>query len=207
MKRALELNPNNVDAHHTYSYLLSYTGRHDEAIQKAKMALELEPLSAVMTRGLALVYLLARQYDQALKYYQDCLEINPNSLGATFLLVFVYHQMGLQDQSIAMLEEYHRLLGEETHATLINQSYERSGYRSAVRELLGAGEVGFWTDPAVKAWLFAVIGENERSLESLQRAYGERSGWLIYANVHPSLDPVRSDPRFIAMMDKVFGQK
>jgi len=111
------------------------------------------------------------------------------------------------DKSIAVLEKYHRLIGEDTHATLIKQGYERSGYRSAVGELLGAGDVGFWIDPAVKAVLFAVIGENERSLESLQRAYEERSGWLPFANVHPSLDPVHSDPRFIAMMDKVFGQK
>ncbi len=49
--------------------------------------------------------------------------------------------------------------------------------------------------------------ENERCLESLQRAYEERSSFLPNANVHPSLDPVRSDPRFIAIIDKVFAQK
>jgi len=92
-KRAIELNPNNADAHHNYSYLLTYLGRHQEAIREAKIGLELEPLSAVMTRGVALVYLFARQYDQALKYYQDCLEINPNSLSATFHLVYLYHHM------------------------------------------------------------------------------------------------------------------
>ena len=106
-----------------------------------------------------------------------------------------------------MLEKYHRLIGEDTMATQIKRTYERSGYRSTVRDLLRARTVGFLADEGAKAYLFAMIGENERSLESLQRAVEQRSSYLPWANVHPSLDPVRSDPRFSALMDKVFGRK
>ncbi|MFQ5652850.1 MAG: protein kinase [bacterium] len=207
LQRAIQLDPNNIDAHHHYSYLLSNTGRHEAAIQEAKTALQLDPLSPVMTRGLALVYFLARDYDQALKYYQDCLEINPNSLSATFLLVFVYHEIGLEAQSMALLAQYLHLIDEKTLATRIEQSYKNSGYRAAILELLAAKAAGFLTDHTAKSWLFATIGETERSVESLRKAYEERAGWLPFARVHPALDPVRSDPRYIAIMDKVFGQR
>jgi tetratricopeptide (TPR) repeat protein len=61
--KSFELNAGNADSHHSYSYVLSWLGRHDEAIKEAKKALALEPINPVMTRGMGYVYYYARQFD------------------------------------------------------------------------------------------------------------------------------------------------
>jgi len=73
--RAIELDPNYANAHHWYGELLSVTGRHQEAILQAKRALEIEPLSLVMTRdGASLLFRAAS--DAAAAQCRKTLELN-----------------------------------------------------------------------------------------------------------------------------------
>ena len=66
-KRALELNPGYVEAHHWRSTLLSILGRHEEAIREKEKALAMDPLSLVISTDLARMFYFARDYEQALQ--------------------------------------------------------------------------------------------------------------------------------------------
>jgi serine/threonine-protein kinase len=204
-RRALELNPNYAEAHHVYGYLLSGLGRHDQAIKEAKAALELEPLSPVMNRGLGTMYLMARKYRDAVRFYHISLELNPRSLGALWYLTQAHFHLNQLDDSIAMAERYLRVAGNEALADSVKQSYERAGYGAALRQLTKSNEA-LLANAYYQAVIFALLGEKEACLRMLEKAVKERTA-LLWLNVLPAFDNVRSDPRFAALVKKMFGDK
>jgi len=53
------------------------------------------------------------------------------------------------------------------------------------------------------AILYVGLGDKDRALEQLNKAYEERAGFIIYLNVEPLFDPLRSDPRFAELVRKM----
>ena len=77
-KRAIELDPNNAEAHHWYSHYLMAQGRIEESLAQSKRALELSPLDILLNVHLGWHYLYARQYDQALDQMEKTVEMDKN---------------------------------------------------------------------------------------------------------------------------------
>ncbi len=204
-RRAIELNPNYAEAHHLYGYLLSGLGRHDEAIKEAKAALKLEPLSPVMNRGLGTMYLMARNYRDAVRFYHTSLELNPRSLSALWYLVQAHFHLNQPDDSVAMAERYLRAAGNVALVDSLKQSYERAGHDAALRQLTKSNDA-LLANAYNRAVIFALLGDKEACLELIEKAVEERTA-LVWLNVQPAFDSVRSDPRFAAQVKKMFGNE
>lgn len=203
-KRALELNPNSVDAHWQYGlFLVRIMGRSDEGIAEAQRAQQLDPLSLLTNAALASNYLRARRYDEAIAQYKKTLELDPNAWLARDSLAWCYTLKGMYSEALA---EYKKL--EEfpfDHARLA-YLYAVSGKRNealkAVRELTRSS-LRQYVDPFDVAIAYAGLGDKDRVFEWLEKAYGERSAAMPVLKAEPFFDSLHSDPRFQELLRRM----
>ena len=206
-KRALQLNGNYPVAHQWYGSYLSSMGRHQEAIAEKKRAVELDPLSLVMNRSAGWTFYFARRYDEAIEQYRKTLELDPNFAVAHLWLGEAYKQKGMHQEAILELQRASVLSGQD-HAKLaaLGHAYAFSGRRAEatmILEKLEEMSKRSYVPPYDFAVIFAGLGEKDKALEWLQKAHEDRSAYLVYLNVEPIWDSLRSDPRFIDLLRRM----
>jgi serine/threonine protein kinase/tetratricopeptide (TPR) repeat protein len=206
-KRAIELNPNYEITHEVYSYLLSATGRLDEGIKSAQRGLEVAPLSVVLSDDVASAYYLARRYDEALKQVQKSLEIDPSQFGGFAILAQIYLMKGMPDAAIKEMLKASAVGGRTSGVlSLLGYAYAVAGKQAEAQKILAElNEMSkqAYVSPYDLAILHVGLGDKNRAIEELNRAYDDRAGWLIYLNVEPMFDPLRSDPRFADLVSRM----
>ncbi len=206
-KRAIELNPNYEITHEVYSYLLLATGRLDEGIKSAQRGLEVDPPSVVLSDDLASAYYLARRYDEALKQVQKSLEMDPSHFGGFVYLAQIYEMKGMHEEAIKELLKAPAVGGRTSGVlSLLGHAYAASGKQAEAQRILAElNEMSkqAYVSPYDLAILYVGLGDKNRAMEQLNRAYDDRAGWLIYLNVEPIFDPLRSDPRFADLISRM----
>jgi TolB-like protein/tetratricopeptide (TPR) repeat protein len=207
-KRSLVLNPNYAEAHHWYAIYLANLGRHSEAEREAKRAVELDPLSRLMNMTAALNFYVARKHDQAIDQLHRVLELETNFLAARSVMGNVLVQKKMYEQAIGEFQKVLELVKgippvEVSVKAIIAQAYGRWGNRKEALKLLeevaAAGTASWYSI----AGIYAALGEVDSALESLNKAYEQHDVSLVSLKVDPSLDGVRSDPRFSQLMTAV----
>lgn len=211
-KQALELNPNYAEAHHWYAIYLANMGRPDEAVPLVNRAVELDPLSPLMNMTPALASYLARRYDAAVDALQKIIEMEPGFMVAHSVLGNVYVQKEMYDEAMA---EYQKVLElskgvpvvEASMKAIKGQAYARWGKRGKVMKMLDhvneASATGTKVSPYSIAGIYAALGQGEPAFEWLNRAYEQHDLQLVSLKVDPTLDGVRSDPRFTDLVRRV----
>ncbi len=203
-KRSLALNPNYAGGHFRYSLFLTRALRHDEALAEAKRALELDPLSPSMrtTVGQALLY--SRRYDQAEQELLKALELDPNFFAALVDLSETYNAMGRFQESLAQLQKAARLSpGDMAVQGELGYVYARMGRKSdaeKIRKELVAESRRRYVSGCYAAMLCIGLGRKDEAIWWLERAYEQKDYQLSWMSVSPVYDPIRSDPRFAALM-------
>ena len=198
--RAAELNPNYEIVYELYSYLLSASGRSDQAIAMAQRGLGLNPLSVPLSNDLGSAYYLARRPDEAIQQFQKSREMDPSDNGTHINLGMAYEQKARYPGAIAMYQKSIDL-SERTSAILglMGNAYAASGKRGEALKILGelkAMSRRGYVSPYDFAILYTGLGDKEHAMEQLQKAFEERAGWIVYLKVEPLFDPLRSDPRY-----------
>jgi TolB-like protein/Flp pilus assembly protein TadD len=197
-KRAIELNPNSADAHAGYGFYLVVVGRRSkEGIEHVKRAVALDPLSARRYGLLVYAYYLDRQYDQALETAREKsdFDTSPNIHG---FLVMTYREKGMYEESIAEARKAGDPNSEAGLAHLGNAHARAGRVREAraclraLEELVRRDHVGMYG----MALIYAGLGRKNQAFDWLERAYDERDKGILFLMVDPTLDPLRSDPRF-----------
>ncbi len=205
--RAIELNPGYAFAHSRYGNFLSGIGRHEEAIAECEQALELDPLSLIIHTAIGDTLFYARDYERAVGYYRKCLEMDSTfGPGHTDLARALEH-LGRYDEAFEeFLGAQPTQEGRPVPSTGLAIYHARAGRRSeakaVIEAVLSLAERQF-VSPFGIASYFAVIGQSERGLEWLERAYAQRDGTLVWIKVHPRLDGLRGEPRFRALLEKM----
>jgi serine/threonine-protein kinase len=206
-KRAFELNSNYILNYEVYSYLLSATGRPNEAIDMAKRGLVVDPLSVVLSNDTGQAYYLARRYDEAVTQYQKSIEIDPSDPSAYIALGGIYEQQGMYDQAIAAYQKAIKgsertsiILGSLGHAYAASG---RSGEALKILDELKEMAKQKYVSAYDLAILYTGLGDKDHAIEQLNKAYEERAGWIINLRVEPLFDPLRSDPRFPDLLRRV----
>ncbi len=206
-QRAIELNPGYAAAHPWYSNYLCSLGRFDEAIAEAKRALELDPLFLVSNHVQAWPYHLSRRYDEAIERYRKTLEMDPNFPRTHLRLGEVYAAKGMYREAIAEYEKFSALGGGSTMAlALIGNARALLGERHEalrVLEELTAESKRRYVPSFHFAIVHAGLGDKDQAFAWLDRAYEERSQFLVDLKFEPILDPLRSDPRFADLVRRV----
>jgi eukaryotic-like serine/threonine-protein kinase len=210
-KRAIELNPNYEFSYELYSYLLLSMGRLDEGIKMAQRGVSVAPLSALLLDDVGSAYYLARRYDEAIRQYQKSIELDPNHFGGPLGLAWPYELKGMHEDAIKQLEKA-IAIGGRTSATLalLGHAYAASGKQAEAQKILGElNEMSkqAYVSPYDMATLYVGLGDKDRALAQLNKAYEDRAGFIIYLNVEPIFDPLRSDPRFGELVGRMKFQK
>jgi serine/threonine-protein kinase len=202
-RRAIELNPSFVIAYASYSNLVASQGRFEEALVEARRAQELDPLSPQGDYALGRIHFLARRYDLALTHFRKMLEIAPNSDGTHYYLGRVLSQQGKHQEAIIELRRAFELNRHHTIRAWLAYVYARAGRRNEALKLLRELEALSRRErvsPIYIARIYSGLGEREKALTWLRKAYDERSDHALSIGVDPTYDSLRSDPRFIEML-------
>ena len=199
-QRAISLNSNYAYAHQFYTYFLAAMGRTEEAHTSIRRALELDPLAILAYMTATDVFWLSHQYDQAITQLHEILDLSPNEPQALSRLGRNYEQKGMFTEAVGEMEQSVLLSPDFIeHKWMLGHAYAVAGKTAEARKILddlhSLAEKRY-----VLPYGFAVIhiglGENDEALEWLERAYQDRNGWMVFLQVEPRLDPLRSDPRF-----------
>jgi len=211
-KRAIELKPNDADAHHWFSNdSLAALGQFDEAIAEGKRSVELDPLSIVINADLGETFFYARRFDESVAQLRKTLEIDPTSFYTHYNLGIALQTKGDLSGAIAEYEKAKQLSDNPTVATFWAQAKGHAGDKDAARRMLSEldqisqhREVPSY----LRALLYLSLNNKDEALRWLEQGYEERDGSNIcWINVDPLLDPLRGDPRFEALVKKVIAPK
>lgn len=207
LKRAIELNPNYATAHQWYAYYLAFHHRLDEALVKIEVALELDPLSLPIADGVGEFLYFARRYDEAIAQFRKTLEMDPNFLASRINLGRAYEQKAMFSEAEDQFVKARQIAGESIDAlAALGHTYAMSGSRGAALEVLAqltdlAKER--YVSPYDIALIHTALDETDDAFWWLEKAYDECVEWMIYTNVDPRLDPLRSDARFLDLMRRI----
>ncbi|MFN2601849.1 MAG: protein kinase [Gemmatimonadaceae bacterium] len=205
--RSIELDARYATAHQWYAFMLASQRRLDEALVEAHTSQELDPASVSIRRALGYVYVYARRYDQARYHLTRAIAMNPTAEESYRVLGLTLALGGKFEEAAQVLREATGLptAGSYTRVTLA-YALARSGDREYSESLLKELEEKLehdYVSPVELATLHLGLGNNQQALDWMERSYDERRGWMAYLNVHPILDPVRDEPRFKALVEKM----
>jgi adenylate cyclase len=206
--RAIELNPNLAWAYEIYAWFLGGVGRLDEAIAKDKKAIELDPLNSFFQSALAYYLYHARRYDDAIVQIRKTLELDPTSTMARHLLGCCLLWKGDTAGAIAEFQRSKIMVTGAWYQGLLGYAYAISGDRPKAEQILRELEEMAkrqYVNSTAFAHIYLGLGEKEKALDWLDVAYEnqESACWLL--KVDPIYDGVRNEPRFQALVEKVFG--
>jgi tetratricopeptide (TPR) repeat protein len=204
-KRAIELNPSYGFGYMLYAFYCETMGRFDEAAAHITRALELDPLSRFINTVAYEPFLLAGRHEEAIEQIQKTHEMFPdyepgNHLRQVYLYQGLYKK-ALQEHEkvmpadpdvwyLAYLAFLQATVGRESEARqFLDDLKDRSEQESL--------------DPLTFSALYAYLGDNDRALDCLEKAYEQRNLWLLRIGFWPAFDPLRDDPRFKELLVRI----
>jgi len=202
-ERAIGLNPSYATAYQRYSLYLIAMGRAQESFAQIQKARELDPLSLSINFSLGWRLYMARQYDAAIAQLKDTLDMDPSYELPHLIVGQAYEQKGDYVQAIPALRKAVDLShGTPLMVSALAHAYGRSGNRVEAEKLLAQLKTKSTTQ-YVSPYYFAIVsvglGKNDEALDLLEKAFGDRSNGLVFLQVEPELDELRSNPRFVAL--------
>jgi TolB-like protein/Flp pilus assembly protein TadD len=199
-KRALALNGNYATARHWYSLCLAAMKNLQGARLEIRQARALDPLSLSINTSVALCSYLSRHYDEAAEQARKTLEIEPNYMMAHTALGLAYEQKGRSEEAVVELQKAVTLSkGSPMIEAALGHAYGVGGRRGEARKILDALSglsKRTYVSPIALALVHVGLEEQEHAIVALEKAFEERSGWLVYVDVEPRLDSLRSEPMF-----------
>jgi tetratricopeptide (TPR) repeat protein len=207
-QEAIALNPNSAVAHGEYGHkvLSAVMGRYEDALAELQRAQELDPLSVPISTRFAWVYYHARRWDQSIAQFQKTLEWGSKSPQPHIGLGQNYVQMGRYEEALAALDEAAALAGDVKWVKGVRGwVLGLAGRTDEARQVLGDLEetaAQQKVDPVAFAYLHMGLGERDRAIAWLRKAFEERSVEMVFLRT-PTWDSLRSEPEFIQLMKDV----
>ncbi|HEY0461377.1 MAG TPA: protein kinase [Pyrinomonadaceae bacterium] len=203
-KRALELNPNDVNAHIFYAHLLSNLGRHTESLAEISRARELDPLFPFAGAVEGQFLLHAGRADEALDRLRKTFELAPNFWMPHLFASSVYTEKGMFPEAIAEARKARELSPAQTvsiawESYALAKSGKRAEAQAALDELLKLSHERY-IPASHLAIAYYGLGETDKALDWLEKAYAEHDPKTAFLKVDPKWNNLRNHPRFIKLM-------
>ena len=206
-KRSLALNPVYPTANHWYAEYVMTMGRHQEAIARMRKSQELDPLSLIISVAIGWSLYMALRYDEAIEQLRRTVELDPNYPVTYWVLGLLLRKMGRYEQAIAEGEKAVNLSGgSPLMRAALAQTFGAAGMKNKAIEIhddLAKLAKQKYVAPYFFAGIQVGLGEDDRAIECLEKSYKEHSHWLIYLHMDPSMDSLRSNPRFNDLLNRV----
>jgi TolB-like protein len=209
---AIELNPDHADTHLWYSWLLLALGRRDAAFDEIEQTMsivqETDPhrLVAVHTTCAA-AYYFGREYQRAVDECEKAEQLDPEYFMLHFIAGRAYMRLNEHAKAIAHLKQARTETGEmPLMDAALGLAYAVSGKKAETMKLAEAFKAAAkkrYIPPTYFGMLFAGLGDKDKAMMWLEKAYDDRADGLTWLNVEPMLDEVRSDPRFQNLIRRI----
>ncbi len=203
LQRAIELEPNNVDAHHWYAMVLMTSGRLNEADAQMRIALALDPKALVLRTNLGWVHYLQRQYPQAIDEIQSVIKDNPNFLTAHYKLWWAYSVTGDMPHAWEELKIVAESVGTPESVKRFEDVYAKQGYPATLIAMTGAENHGSTGNMVDNARCLSIAGDRPDALRFLERGLKNREGWMIFVESDPAFDSLRSEPEYAKLLEEM----
>ena len=206
-RRASALDPNYAFAHDQLGTALGCQGRLDEAQAEGQRAMELDPLSPQILLDLAMPLAWQGKYDNARELARKAVEIDPTYfMSHGFAYGWIDIQAGKVSRAIPELEQAHALESPPWVAAWLGYAYAAAGQDDralAMIEELHRRSIRGYVPPFNLAIVYLGMGDRERALDGLEKAHAASSQGMMGLKMDRIFDPLRKEPRFIALMKKL----
>lgn len=201
MRRTLEMQPNNLDAHYNYAVLLMAQGRFPEALSEIQAAEQVDPLSQQVQSTFGKILFNAGKPDEAILRLKRAVERDPRNAQAHHHLGQIYEQMGRHTEALAIYDKARVLRGNPPDnprfRALQASVYARMGKRSEAKRMLA----GIGTSPAAGAQ--AYLGDKDEAFRILFRMVDEREPHVFFLKSDPQFTGLHSDPRWPELLRRM----
>jgi len=202
-RRALQLDPSSATAHEKYAFYLVRMGEPQEAIAQIEQSVALDPVSSSTFHAEGFIYYFAHDYDQALAVTNTVQGLRINLPDWKFLRGAIDAARGMYPQSIRAFQQ----AGDGAYALgHLGDVEARAGQTEAAQRIIQRLETDVRQDNVGRyeiALVYAGLGEKNQAFDWLEAAYRAHDVGLVYLKVDPCLDPLRSDPRFTNLLQRV----
>ncbi len=206
-RRALELDPGDINTLHWYSAFLMEMGRFQEGLDLIQRASRADPLSLKVGMELAGLLLHSGRTSEALEQLKKTQELDPSYAPVYAVMGWALEKAGRCDEAIPKFQDaLERSRGNLVYRGALAHAFACAGNSKEARAILGAllalSKKEYISPHSITA-IYAALGEKDKAFEWLERAYREHDGWLVFIKIQYLLDPLRGDPRFSALLAKM----
>jgi serine/threonine-protein kinase len=206
-QRAIELDPNYATAHHWLSNgVLSALGQFERGIAEGKRAVELDPLSLVINTDLGQDFFYARRYDEAIVHLRKTIEMDPRFYFAHWVLGTALQLKGQLSEAVAEYSKAVELSDDPSVLALLGQAYARAGQRDEAQKILvrlSEEAKSRYVQAYSFVLMYLALGDKERAIDEMERAYRERDANVAQIRTDPMLDDLRGNQRFEALVNQI----
>lgn len=211
-ERAIELNPNDVSAHHWLAnHPLACSGQFDRALVEIKRAQELDPLSLIVNTNLGFAYLYQGRLDEGIAQLRRTIELDGSFYDGRYNLGEALELKGEFVEAMAEYKKAIALSDDPFPLALLGHLYGVMGQRDEAQKVLAQLEERA-RQHYVSAYCTAIVhlglGDRDEALRGLEQSYAQRDGFDIAAiRVDPLLTPLHGDPRFETLAEKIMPMR
>jgi adenylate cyclase len=203
LRRAIELNPSNSEAHRYYATLLAVLNRTEESEREALKARDLDPLWWFNEIILAWYYVAWRRYDEAVVHARRGVDLDPSNPNALLELGRVYCWTGMFDEALEQLTQSLSMKDTLECRAVLAKTYAKKGMPEEARSMLGEIERDArlrYFSPFARGEIYLALGDRDRAFELFNQASENRSFDFVIDHHSPDLDTVRQDPRYLDLL-------
>jgi serine/threonine protein kinase/tetratricopeptide (TPR) repeat protein len=205
-RRALELNSNNSSAHVWYSIQLFMEGRFEKGLRHARRAVKLDPLTPFNPHNAAWGLFFARRYEESITEYRQVVANFPLYPLGYYGLSWGLRAVGRFEEAVETIKHALEFDEESTFMlTCYGQTLAAAGRYEEAEEVLAKLEKTAekrYVSLYHVAIVYVFLGEKEKALDKLEKAYDAHDAWMAWMGVEPTFDALRGEPRFMALFEK-----
>jgi tetratricopeptide (TPR) repeat protein len=208
-KRALELDPNSVRAHHWYATFLLHLGRFQESLEEIEKAQKLDPESKSILADKGLILFYAGNTEQAVALLKQLEASEPDFLSPHNYLAIVYSSQGNWPQYLAESRKAATLLHDEHRLAVVaagEKGFARGGSRAMLLAILKEQQ-NLYANGQERAYYLAqtsaLLGDKEQALKDLQNSYLKRDTYLTQLRIDPTMSTLHDEPRFREILAQI----
>jgi TolB-like protein/DNA-binding winged helix-turn-helix (wHTH) protein/Tfp pilus assembly protein PilF len=206
-RRAIELNPGHARALRWYGLFLSAMGRHAEALDRIAAALASDPIAIANHDAAATVRFNARQFTDSVATGRSIHDLNAFDPRGYEHIATGLIQLGQYAEALAQAEKGLQVMGSNIALELIRLAalprVGRAADADRALAVLEQDDPGGYVPGVFIAISLTALGRHAAALDRLEQAYAERDAYLVLLNVSPWFDPLRSDPRFVRLRERL----
>ena len=205
-RQAIRLAPNNPETHSSYATFLTAMGRTEEALNELKIAQQFDPQSLSFSANIAWTLYIAGRFDEAEAQLKEVLRRDPNYARAYMTLGEIYLEEGKFNEALEALQKAKLLSADFQTETMIAHLYAVFGRKAEALETAANMESKVLNKEIPSfliAEIYAGLNDQDKAFYWLERAFQERSNWLVFSKVWRRFKPLRSDPRFDDLLKRI----